>query len=149
MVVIADTRLIERRLETARSRGGPPQASAGGPAPMPDWAADALVALGMTRAEIAAADAANAAELDPRERDVADTDAAIDALEDELMGREERSPATLHALAELALARLRRSAPTDPNDVFYDAGEARAVALLEQVVVGLAQLRDDGWRRTG
>lgn len=149
MVVIADTRLLERRLETVRARRDPREAAPGAGAPLPDWAADALVALGMTRAEIAAAEAAREAELARRERADADADAAIDALEEELLGREDRSPATLHALGELALARLKRSAPTDPQDVFYDAGEAKAVALFEHVVAGLGRLRDEGWRRTG
>ncbi len=157
MVIIADTRLLERRLQTVRARRDPDEAAPDAAAPLPDWAADALVALGMTRAEIAAAEAARAADLDRRERDGADADddadadadAAIDALEEELLGREDRSPATLHALGELALARLKRSAPTDPQDVFYDAGEARAVALFEHILAGLGRLRDEGWRRTG
>lgn len=148
MVVIADTRLIERRLETVRARRERCDAAPGARAPIPDWAADALVALGMTRAEIAAAEATS--DRDAREVDgIGDTDAAIDALETELLGREDRSPATLHALAELALARLKRSAPSDPSDVFYDSGEARAIAVFEHVVAGLGRLRDEGWRRTG
>ncbi len=149
MVVIADTRLIERRLDTLRSRRDQGEPSHGARAPMPEWAADALVALGMTRAEIAAGDALAAADGEREEPGVADTDDAIGTLEEELLRREDRSPATLHALAELALSRLKRSAPTDPNDVFYDAGEARAVALFEHVVGGLEQLREDGWRHTG
>jgi len=151
MVVIADTRLIERRLQTVRARRDRRAAAPGAGTPLPDWAADALVALGMTRAEIAAAEAAREGEPDGCERGVADAEAgaAIDALEQELLAREDRSPATLHALAELALARLKRGAPTDPNDVFHDPDGARTVALFEHVVGGLERLRDEDWRRTG
>jgi hypothetical protein len=107
--------------------------------------------MGMTREEIASADAeAEAApDADERDRELADTDAAIEALEEELLARGEDSIDALHALAEVALARLKRSAPIDPADVFYDAGEARAVALFEHVVSGLGRLRRAAMRRTG
>jgi hypothetical protein len=151
MAVIADARLIERRLETLRARRTELARPRGVRAPLPDWAADTLQALGMTRAEIATLDAEAAAEPGPdeQEAELRDTDEAIDALEQELLARRDDSPQALHALAEVALARLKRSAPLDPDDVFYDAGEARAVALLEQVVAGLGRLREEGWRRTG
>jgi hypothetical protein len=149
MVVIADTRLIERRRETLRTRRDPTPAPRGARAPMPGWAADALVALGMTRAEIAAADAEAVAEPDAEGGEPVDGDAAVAALEEELLARGGGSPTALYALAELALARLKRSASTDPDDVFYDAGEARAVTLFEHVVAGLERLQDGGWRRTG
>jgi hypothetical protein len=151
MVVIADARLLERRLETLRARREELKAAEGARAPIAGWAADALLALGMTRAEIAAADAEAAAAPAPweRERELADTDSAIDALEDELLTASDGSPGALHALAEIALARLRRSVPTDPGDVFYDVGEVRALHLFEHVVDGLARLRETDLRRTG
>jgi histidinol-phosphate/aromatic aminotransferase/cobyric acid decarboxylase-like protein len=151
MVVIADTRLIERRLQTLRARRDQLTAPRGSRRPLPDWAAETLMALGMTRAEIAADEAALALEPSPdeRERELAETEAAIEALEEELLLQGDGSAAALHALAELALARLKRSTTVDPKNVFYDAGEARAVALFEQVVSGLDRLRRTDWRRTG
>jgi hypothetical protein len=151
MVVIADTRLIERRLETLRAERERLAAAPGARAPLPDWAADTLLALGMTRSEIAAADdeAAAAPTRATVAGELADTDAAIEALEEALLARRDRSPDALQALGEIALARLKRSAATDPSDVGYDAGQARAVALFEQVVRGLAQLTEADCRRTG
>jgi hypothetical protein len=147
MVVIADTRLIERRLRTDYARGGRRRAQRPAPGPMPDWAADALVAVGMTRAEIAAAEPAP--NVPPTHRMHARDEAARVAVEEELLAREAPSPATLHALGELALARLKHCAPLDSGDVRYHPGEAGAVALFEQVVSGLARLRDRDQRRTG
>lgn len=155
MALVADARLIERRLETTRARRAAAEASAGTRAPLPDWAADTLVMLGMTRDEIARAEAETAAETaaapaaDPDDAEPETADAAVEALEDALLARAGESLDAVHALAEIALARLKRSAPVDPNDVFYDAGEARAVALFEQVVAGLERLRGEEWRRTG
>lgn len=151
MVVIADTRLIERRLETLRTRRDRLAAPPGARAALPDWAADTLVALGMTRGEIATADAEAAARPAPATTagELADTDAAIEALEEGLLARRDRSPDALYALGEIALARLKRSTAIDPADVAYDAGQARAVALFEQVVRGLADLARADCRRTG
>ncbi len=151
MVVIADARLMERRLETLRRRRETLDTAPGSRQPLPDWAADALVSMGMTRAEIETADAEAAAApgADERERELTAVDAAIDALEAELLARRGDSLITLHALAEVALARLKRSAATDPGDVFYDAGEARAIALFERVVSGLGRLQEAELQRTG
>jgi hypothetical protein len=151
MALVADARLIERRLETTRARRAAAEAPAGTRAPLPDWAADTLVMLGMTRDEIARAEAETAAApvADPGDAEDDSADAAVEALEDALLARAGESLDAVHALAEIALARLKRSAPVDPNDVFYDAGEARAVALFEQVVAGLERLRGEEWRRTG
>jgi len=151
MVVIADTRLIERRLETLRARRERLAAPPGARAPLPAWAADTLVELGMTRREIASADAEAAARPTPATSagELADTDTAIEALEEALLARRDRSPDALYALGEIALARLKRSTAIDPSDLAYDAGQARAVALFEQVVRGLAQLAQVDCRRTG
>jgi hypothetical protein len=150
MVVIADTRLIERRLQTLRAERERLAAPSGARAPLPDWAADTLVALGMTRTEIAAADTAAATAPGPGTiaAELADTDAAIETLEEALLARKDRSPDALHALGEIALARLKRSVAVDPGDVAYDVGQARAVALFDQVVRGLARLAEADCRRT-
>lgn len=151
MALVADARLIERRLETMRARRAARSAPEGARVPLPDWAAETLVALGMTRDEIARADAEVAAAPTPDgdEADVDDADAALEALEDALVARGGESLDALHALGEIALARLRCSAALDPGDVFYDAGEARAVTLFEQVVANIGRLRAQEWRRTG
>ena len=135
MVVITDRRLIERRADALRKRRCAADGSAQADGPMPGWAVEALVALGMTRAEIGAAEAV-APEAPDEPARTADT---IASSEVELVARRDASPEALHALAEIALTRLKRGAP----------GDARAVALLEHVVGGLARLRDGGWRRTG
>jgi hypothetical protein len=142
MVVITDRRLIERRAEALRKRRGAASATARAEGAMPEWAVEALVELGMTRAEIgAAAPGDRGAPTVPAEP--VRTADAIATLEAELVARRDASPAALHALAELALARLKRGGHGQ------DGGDARAVVLFEHVVGGLARLRDGGWRRTG
>lgn len=149
MAVIADARLIERRLETLRARREQLTAPAGSAQPLPPWAVDTLVAIGMTRAEIETIEAEQCAGVDDREGELIETDAAIEALERELVVRGEGSLEAVHGLAEIALARLRSTVPGSPDDLFYDAGQARAVELVARVVAGLERLRTGNMRRTG
>lgn len=151
MVVITDRRLIERRAGALKQRRRAAAGAAPAEGPMPEWAIEALVALGMTRAEIASVNrGAPAVRAVPAtSEEPARTADAIATLQAELAGRQEVSPAALHALAEIALARLKRGDPADAGQAPNGSCDARAVALFEHVVGGLARLRDEDWRRTG
>ncbi len=150
MVVIENARLVERRIEALRARREALAATRGGRGSLPDWATEALVQVGMTRADIATFNAETATrgpeDIEAERRRI---DAKIDKLEEELMRQPVDTLASLQALAEVGVARLRRVTATDPNDLFYDAGEAQALALLDRVVRELRRFEPEELRRVG
>jgi hypothetical protein len=150
MVVIENARLVERRIQALRERRAGLASPRGTKGAIPGWAADVLVQTGLTRAEIEAFDAepevAGEGDFDT---DVRELDAAIDQLEAELLQRPIETFAGIQALAEVGVARLRRMTTTDPDDVFFDAGAARALELLDRVVSELRRYEHTELRRVG
>lgn len=135
MSVVENARLIERRLEALRARRDRlPRTRA-----LPPWAAEALLHAGMARHEIESFDAATAPFADPAAAERARLDDAIETLEGDLMLRGDDTLANLKALAELALARLRRASPSEP----------RALELVERVADGLQRLGTEPVRQAG
>ena len=118
---------------------------------LPDWTLEPLKLAGMSAREIDTMVAtASATE---RQCGIADLEAEVDQLdqqieeaENQLIGLPHKSIECIGSLLRLAVDRLRRQVSTDPNDVFYDYGEARVMFMLEQVVddlrdqVGATQL---------
>lgn len=115
---------------------------------LPDWAAEALVAAGMTRAEIDDFNAERAAmDDDAVEARVEAVEATVQAMEDAYLEADALTIADLADLAELAQARLARTLTTDPNDVFFDHDNPRMLAVVQRLADGLRAFDDSGRRQ--
>ena len=112
---------------------------------LPDWAAEALVAAGMTRAEVDAY-AAERAGLDDDAVDARAeaVEATVQAMEDAYLDADALTLADLADLAELAEARLARTLTTDRNNVFFDHDNPRMLAVVRRLAAGLRAFDDSG-----
>jgi hypothetical protein len=70
--------------------------------------------------------------LDEVEKDLEQIDSQLEELENLLLATPARSLDSVQAVLDLAVARFRGQVTTDPNDVFYDYGDARVLAFLER-----------------
>ena len=114
-------------------------------AQLPDWAVEPLRLVGMTGEEIRGlVNDMSTAEaefgLEEIERQLDSVDQEIDELESLLVATRANSLDEIEAVARLTVTRFHEIIVTDPNDVFYDHGEARLVALLERVQEDLSEL---------
>jgi hypothetical protein len=114
-------------------------------AQLPDWAVEPLRLVGMTGEEIrglvndmSTAEAESG--LEDLERQLDAVDQEIDELENLLVATRSNSLEEIEAVARLTVNRFHEIIVTDPNDVFYDHGEARLVALVERVQEDLSDL---------
>jgi hypothetical protein len=78
--------------------------------------------------------------LEEIERQLDSVDQEIDELENLLVATRANSLEEIEAVARLTVTRFHEIIVTDPNDVFYDHGEARLVALIERVQEDLSEL---------
>jgi hypothetical protein len=78
--------------------------------------------------------------LEEIERQLDQIDQQIDEMEGLLVGTPSGSLEEIEAVIRLAVARFHEVMVTDPNDVFYDHGEARLVGLIERVHEDLSDL---------
>ena len=78
--------------------------------------------------------------LEEIERQLDSVDQEIDELESLLVATRANSLEEIEAVARLTVTRFHEIIVTDPNDVFYDHGEARLVALIERVQEDLSEL---------
>ena len=106
-------------------------------AKLPDWAIEPLRLVGMTGDEIrtlvndmSTAEAESG--LEEIERQLDSIDQEIEEMESLLVATRSKSLEEIEAVARLTVARFHEIIVTDPNDVFYDHGEARLVALVER-----------------
>ncbi len=107
-------------------------------AQLPDWAVEPLRLVGMTNDEIRGlvADLSTAeadAGLNEIENSLEDIDRQVEQLENVLVATPSNSLDEIEAVIGLTVDRFREVIVTDPNDVFYDHGEARFFAMLERV----------------
>lgn len=107
-------------------------------AQLPDWAVEPLRLVGMTAEEIrtmvsdmSTAEAESG--LEDIERQLDEIDQQIDEMEALLVATPSNSLEEIEAVVRLTVMRFHEVMVTDPNDVFYDHGEARLVALVERV----------------
>jgi hypothetical protein len=112
---------------------------------LPDWAVEPLRLVGMAADEIrgmvndmSAAEAESG--LEDIERQLDQVDQQIDEMEGLLVATPSNSIEEIEAVARLTAARFHEIMVTDPNDVFYDHGEARLVALVERIHEDLSGL---------
>ncbi|HEX6113675.1 MAG TPA: hypothetical protein VFZ10_15325 [Geminicoccaceae bacterium] len=107
-------------------------------AQLPDWAVEPLRLVGMTAEEIRSmvSDMSTAeaeSGLEDVEHKLDEIDQQIDEMEGLLVATPSNSLEEIEAVVRLTVARFQEIMVTDPNDVFYDHGEARLVALVERV----------------
>jgi alkanesulfonate monooxygenase SsuD/methylene tetrahydromethanopterin reductase-like flavin-dependent oxidoreductase (luciferase family) len=137
--VITNSILLTRRIRELQRRR---QALVGRQeqvrAQLPDWAVEPLRLVGLTNDEIRSLVANLStteaeAGLSQIDADLEDLDRQIEDLENVLVATPSNSLDEIEAVIRLTADRFREIIVTDPDDVFYDHGEARFLALLERV----------------
>ena len=114
---------------------------------LPDWAVEPLRLIGMTGEEIRSlvndwSSAETEVGLDDIERRLDQIDTQIEELENLLVKTPSSSVEDISTVLGLAVERFRGIIVTDPDDIFYDHGEARLLSLIERVhedICGLLQ----------
>lgn len=114
-------------------------------AQLPDWAVEPLRLVGMSSEEIRSlvddmSEAEAESGLAEIEQQLDQVDEQIDEMESLLVATPSNSLEEIEAVVRLTAARFHEIMVTDPNDVFYDHGEARLVALIERVRGDLSDL---------
>jgi hypothetical protein len=138
MAVIANTTLLVRRIgELQRRREALLERQDRLRRSLPEWAFAPLQLVGMSAEEIRhmmtdLSKAETEAGLDQIDRDLEALDQQVEELENALLTTPARSLDSVQAVLDLATARFRSQVTTDPNDVFYDYGDARVLAFLER-----------------
>jgi hypothetical protein len=105
---------------------------------LPEWAVEPLRLVGMTGDEIRGlindwSTAETEAGLDQIEHSLDDIDRQMEDLENLLVAMPSTSLEEIEAVIGLTVTRFREVIVTDPDDVFYDHGEARLLSLIERV----------------
>lgn len=153
--VITNAVLLSRRIrELQRRRQGLVAQQEQLRAQLPDWALEPLRLVGMTTEEIrslvnewSVAEAESG--LDTIEQQLDEVDRQIEDLEKVLAGTASASLDEIEAVLSLAVTRFREIFATNPDDVFYDHGEARLLALIERVHEDLAGFLSRGQTDAG
>ena len=118
---------------------------------LPEWAFAPLQLAGMSSAEIRGmmkemGRVETDTGLDVLENELEQLDQRIEDLENELLATPARSLDSIHAVLELALGRFRGQTSKDPNDVFYDYGDARVLSFLERASADMRNLLQEAHR---
>jgi hypothetical protein len=152
MTVIANNTLLVRRLgELRRRREALADRQERLRSTLPDWALAPLQLVGMTATEIKnlmhdLSEAERKTGLNEAERDLEALDQQIEELENLLLTTPARSLDGIQAVLNMAVARFREHTVTDPNDVFYDYGDARTLRFLERAADDLRMLTTETHR---
>lgn len=112
---------------------------------LPDWAIEPLRLVGMTGDEIRSlvndlSTAETEVGLDEIDQHLEQIDRQIEDLETMLVKTSSSSLDEVETVLGLAVSRFREIIVTDSDDVFYDHGEARLLALIERIHSDLAGL---------
>lgn len=78
--------------------------------------------------------------LDEIERELENLDRQIEELENMLLTTPSRSLDSVMAVLDLAITRFRSQTVSDPDDVFYDYGDARVLFFLERAADDLRSM---------
>lgn len=146
MTVIANTTLLIRRIgEMRRRREALVDRQERLRSTLPEWALAPLQLVGMTATEIKAlmndlSEAERKSGLDETERELDQLDQNIEELENLLLTTPARTMDGIRAVLDMAVARFREQTVTDPNDVFYDYGDARTLRFLERAADDLRMM---------
>lgn len=144
--VITNSVLVARRMrELQRRREGLVRQQQQLRGQLPDWAVEPLRLAGLTHEEIgrrvdewASAEATSG--LREVDQEIEALDQQLEELEELLLRVPSESLDEIEAVLTLAVGRLREMIVTDPGDVFYDHGEARALVMVERVRDDLERL---------
>lgn len=119
---------------------------------LPEWAVAPLQLVGMSADEIRTfiGDLSRAeaeAGLDEIEKEIETLDKQAEDLENLLLTTPSRSLDSILAVLDLAVTRFRAQTVDDPNDVFYDYGDARVLTFLERAAEDLRAVLTDAHRQ--
>ncbi|HET6468879.1 MAG TPA: hypothetical protein VFG43_10935 [Geminicoccaceae bacterium] len=121
---------------------------------LPEWTFMPLQLVGMSRDEIQSlmsdlSEAEQQAGVDEIDGQLEQLDAQIEELENALLTTPARSLDSIQAVLDLAIQRFRGQTVCDPNDVFYDYGDARVLFFLERAAEDLRTLFQVEHRNVG
>jgi hypothetical protein len=121
---------------------------------LPEWTFAPLQLVGMSADEIRSmmsdlSDAERDSGIDRLEKEVDHLDQQIEDLENTLLATPSRSIDSIQAVLDLAVSRFRAQTVSDPNDVFYDYGDARVLFFLERATEDLRAILHEEHRAAG
>ncbi len=145
MLLIRRIRELQRRRDSVVDRQDILRRS------LPEWTFAPLQLVGMSSDEIRSAmsDLTKAeadAGLHELDRELEKLDHEIEALENQLLSTPTGSLDGIQAVLELAIDRFRSQTVADPNDVFYDYGDARILTFFEHAAEDLRELLQENQR---
>ena len=155
MNVITNSTLLVRRIaELQRRREGLLDRQDRLRRTLPEWAFAPLQLVGMLGDEIRGlmsdlSKAETEAGLDEVDRGIEQIDQQLEELENMLLSTPARSLDSVQSVLDLAINRFRAQVTTDPNDVFYDYGDARVLAFLERAADDLRGILSQYERNAG
>ncbi len=118
---------------------------------LPEWAFAPLQLAGMSASEIRSmmqemSRAESDVGLDQIEQELEQLDHRIEELENELLTTPARSLDSIHAVLDLAVGRFKSQTSSDPEDLFYDYGDARVLRFLERAADDIQALLQEAHR---
>lgn len=146
MAVITNTMLLVRRIsDLQRRRDILVERQDRLRRSLPEWTFMPLQLVGMSADEIRSmmtdlTKAEQDAGLDEIERELENLDRQIEELENMLLTTPSRSLDSVMAVLDLAITRFRSQTVSDPDDVFYDYGDARVLFFLERAADDLRSM---------
>ena len=146
MTVINSAILLVRRInETQRKRDALVERLDTLRRGLPEWTFEPLQLVGMSSHEIRSAmseltQAEADAGINEVEREIEKLDARLEELENLLLSTPARSLDCAQAVLDLAIQRFRAHTSNDPNDLFYDFGDARVLRFLERAAEDMHSL---------
>ena len=155
MNVISNAMLLVRRInELQRRRDSLLERQERLRRTLPEWTFAPLQLVGMSADEIRGmmsdlTDAERSTGLDRLEAEVETLDQQIEELENSLLTTPSRSLDSIQAVLDLAVSRFRAHTVADPNDVFYDYGDARVLFFLERAAEDMRTLLHEEQRQAG
>ncbi|HMR34481.1 MAG TPA: hypothetical protein PKA13_25735 [Geminicoccaceae bacterium] len=155
MNVISNAMLLVRRInELQRRRDNLLERQERLRRTLPEWTFAPLQLVGMSADEIRGmmsdlTDAERSTGLDQLEAEVEKLDQQIEELENSVLTTPSRSLDSIQAVLDLAVSRFKAHTVADPNDVFYDYGDARVLFFLERAAEDLRALLNEEQRQAG
>jgi methyl-accepting chemotaxis protein len=155
MTVITNSTLLVRRInEMQRRREALVSRQEQLRRTLPEWTFMPLQLVGMSREEIQGlmsdlSDAEQQAGLDEIDRQLEQLDSQVEELENMLLTTPASSLENVQAVLDLAVHRFRAQTVSDPNDVFYDYGDARVLFFLERAAEDLRSMLAAEQRNAG
>ncbi|WP_157505707.1 hypothetical protein [Geminicoccus roseus] len=140
MTVIVNNMLLVRRInDLQRQRDELAERQDRMRSILPEWTIEPLKLAGMSAreietmvSEISATEQQNG--IGEIEQTMERIDQQIEEIENQLISFRHKSLEGVETVFRLAVERLRRQVSTDPNDVFYDYGEARIMFMLDSAL---------------